>query len=286
VNDQRHGLDGQARGLHDLIPRPSTPWVAVAGGKGGVGKTLLAVNLALLLRRAGHRTLLVDFDPGLGNVDVHLRLSPLFTLEDLARGACTARQAIVDGPAGLRVLTGRSGSTQMTTDPAFVAQVLAAVDAAAQDFDVVVCDTGAGIGPAVLGVACRADLVLAVATPDPAALTDTYALCKLLRHRSRPLPRLVQNRVRSRDEAMRSAGKLATVCRRFLDADLPLLGWVTDDPLLSLSVSEQRPFALHGLGHPLEDLRALTAAVLAALPAMPRRRAPAPAVRQVLYRNR
>jgi flagellar biosynthesis protein FlhG len=263
------GRDRQADGLRDLGGAPRTPWVAVAGAKGGVGKTALAVNLALLFARAGHRTLLVDLDPGCGDVDVHLRFAPAFTVEDLAAAVCTPAQAIVDGPAGLRILAGRSGSPALcTADAAILARTLDAVERAAAGHDVVVCDTGAGIGPAVLAVAERADLVLGVTTPEPAAVTDAYALCKRLQQRGRPMPRLVVNAVRSRDEAMRTAARLGAVCERFLGAGCALLGWVHADERLARSVALQQPFALSGQGPAQDDLRSLAAAVLSALPAL------------------
>ncbi len=260
----------QAKGL--LVPRPAvTPWVAVAGAKGGVGKTTLAVNLAILLCRAGYRTLLVDFDPGCGNVAVHLRLSSRRDLEDVAAGVCPMREGLVDGPGGIKVLMGRSGSTALAGgDQALMDHALIAIGEIAKDFDVVVCDTGAGIGPATLSVAERADLVLGVTTADAAALTDTYALCKVLHLRGQPLPQLVVNRVRSREEAMRTAGKLGAVVKKFLDGESKLCGWVAQDGLVELSISEQRPVALFGQGPGLEDLRSLCAAVLAGLPAMTR----------------
>lgn len=260
----------QANGL--LLPRPTTtPWIAVAGAKGGVGKTTLAVNLAILLRRAGYRTLLVDFDPGCGNVAVHLRLSCPRDLEDVAAGACPMREALVDGPGGIQVLLGRSGSTALAgADQGLLDHALIATSEIARDFDVVVCDTGAGIGRATLSVAARATLVLAVMTSDAAALTDTYALCKVLQLRGQPLPRLVVNRVRSREEAMRTARKLGAVAAKFLGAESRLAGWVAQDALVELSIAEQRPIALFGQGPGLEDLRSLCAAVLAELPAMTR----------------
>ena len=124
----------------------TTPWIAVAGAKGGVGKTTLAVNLAILLCRAGYRTLLVDFDPGCGNVAVQLRLSGPRDLEDAAAGACPMRDALVDGPGGIQVLLGRSGSTALAgNDQGLLDHALIATSELARDFDVVVCDTGAGI---------------------------------------------------------------------------------------------------------------------------------------------
>lgn len=260
----------QAKGL--LLPRPApraTPWVAVAGAKGGVGKTTLAVNLAILLARAGYRVMLVDFDPGCGNVAVHLRLPARQDLEDVAAGVCSAAAALVDGPAGVKVLTGRSGSTRLAGgDPELLRRTIAAVGDAAQQFDVVVCDTGAGVGPATIAVAERADLVLGVTTSDAAALTDAYALCKVLSLRGRALPQLVVNRVRSRDEAMRTAGKLGAVVKKFLGGaggEVTMCAWVSQDAMVEMGVVEQRPVALFGQGVGVEDLRGLCAGVLAQL---------------------
>lgn len=269
-------VDRQALGL--VVPRPApTPWLAVAGAKGGVGKTTLAVNLALLLQRAGHRTLLVDFDPGCGNVAVHLRLAARHDLDDVAAGTCRAQDALVDGPGGIRVLSGRSGATTFAGgDRARLDAALAAVGALAASFDVVVCDTGAGLGPATLAVAARSNLVLSVTTPDAAALTDTYALCKVLHQRGQMLPQLVVNRVASRDEAMRTAAKLGSVARKFLDHDVKLCGWVGQDTQFATSIAEQRPVALGQGSTAHDDLRALCAAVLAGLPTTARRGQPLP----------
>ena len=261
----------QARGLQ--IPRPGrTPMLAIAGAKGGVGKTMLATNLALLLARAGHRTLLVDFDPGCGNVGVHLRLSATHDLEAVARDEAPVREALVDGPGGIRVLLGRSGSTWLAGDDASARdRALRAILDVSREFAVVVVDTGAGIGPATLAVAERADLVLGVTTPDAPALTDAYALCKVLHRRGRPLPRLVVNRVRNRDEAMRTAARLTAVARKFLDAEVVASGWVADDPLVARSIQDQQPLALFGQGTGLDDLRSVCAEALAALPPLARR---------------
>lgn len=275
----------QARGLQ--IPRPTTaPVLAIAGAKGGVGKTMLATNLALLLARAGHRTLLVDFDPGCGNIGVHLRLSATTDLDDIANGDAPVRAALVDGPAGLSVLLGRSGSNLLASDDDRPRRrALQAILDARTDFDVVVIDTGAGIGPATLQVVDRADLVLGVTTPDAAALTDAYALCKVMHRRGQTLPRLVVNRVKNRDEAMRTIARLTAVARKFLAADVPTNGWVSDDPNIELAIRDQRPLALFGQGQGLDDLRGVCAAALAGLPPLARRQASAePAPRIVRLR--
>jgi hypothetical protein len=124
-----------------------------------------------------------------------------------------------------------------------------------------------------------------VTTADAAALTDTFALCKVLHQRGRPLPRLCVNRTRSRDEAMRTTGKLVAAVRTLLGAELPSCGHVAQDPLVELGVAEQRPVAMFGQGPGLDDLRGLCAGVLAALPTLGLGRErrvttpPAPAVR-------
>ena len=264
--------DHQARDLQRARDHRAA-WLAIAGAKGGVGKTMIASNLALLLARAGYRTLLVDFDPGCGNVAVHLRLSTTFDLEDVAANRCRVRDAIVRGPGRLDVLLGRSGPSKLAgaarseLDP-----LLDELREAATAYDVVIVDTGAGLGTTTMHVVEQADLTLAVTTPEVTALTDTYALCKVLHLRQRPLPRLVVNRGTSRNEAMRTAGKLATITGKFLGVRTELCGFVSDDDAVRRSIGEQRPVAMFGEGPALDDLRSLCAATLAALPRVTRGR--------------
>lgn len=263
-------LDNLARDL--AMPAPAaTPWVAVTGAKGGVGKTTIAVNLAILLAKAGYRTLLADLDPGCGDVGVHLRLAARRDLDDAAAGECSAREALVDGPAGISVLLGKSGSNRLVGDAPMTA-LLDELTVVARDFDVVVADTGAGIGPATMSVAERADVVLGVTTPDAAALTDTYAFTKVLQQSRGELPRVVVNRAASHDEAARAAGRLGAVARKFLGAATEMCAKIARDGLVEASVVEQRPLAMFGRGPAAEDLRALCANVLAEICDTRRRR--------------
>jgi len=266
----------------------SPPLLAVVGAKGGVGKTTIAVNLALLSAQSGRRTLLVDLDPGCGDVGVHLRLASTFGLDDVVRGACAPDAAVVRGPNGLSVLLGTHGSEHLVRgEPAAVDAAFAAIARVAAAADVVICDTGAGIGPLSTAVAERADLALSVTTPDPASVTDAYALCKVLHRRGRPLPQLCVNGCRGREDAMRTAARLKSVCVRFLGADVPLLGWVRRDDALPQSACAQRPLALLGDAAAVDDLRALHAGALALLPSPAGRapRLPAPTVLLRLQRD-
>ena len=260
----------QAQSLLDSPIRSRTaaaPWIAVTGGKGGVGKTIVAVNLAIAASDAGYRTLLVDLDPGLANIDVHLRLAPRFTIEDLAHGQCSPAEAIVPGPRGVSFLAGRSGSTELASgETEFLNRVHEAIRRASRGYDLVICDTGAGIGPAVLRTIARADLSLVVTTSDLSAATDAYALIKLAVQNGAAPPQLVINRVANRGEAMRSATRLTTVCQKFLNTNLELTGWLHQDRTVERSVARQRPFVIDGRGTPSDDIRSLCGQALSQLP--------------------
>src|SRR5262249_25597009 len=150
-----------------------------------------------------------------------------FGLDDVVQGACAPDAAVVRGPNGLLVLLGTHGSEHLARgEPAAVDAAFAAIARVAAAADVVICDTGAGVGPLTTAVAERAALALSVTTPAPASVPDAYALCKVLPRRGRPLPQLCVNGCRGREDAMRTAARLRSVCVRFLGADLPLLGWV------------------------------------------------------------
>src|SRR5690606_29021471 len=142
------------------------------------------------------------------------------------------------------LLPGLSGSQRLASDPGFVTAALDVVAALAADHDLVLCDTGAGIGPAVLRTLLRADLTLLVTTPDPAAVTDAYALIKVLAGETARPAHVVVNRVAASGEATQTATRLRTVCRKFLGIDVPLAGWVADDAACARSVLDQRPLAL------------------------------------------
>tara|TARA_R110002072_G_scaffold174303_5_gene329507 strand:+ start:7203 stop:8066 length:864 start_codon:yes stop_codon:yes gene_type:complete len=270
VIDELH----QANGLTNLSTK-ATPWLCIAGAKGGVGKTMLASNISLLLARAGYRTLLVDFDPGTGNVGVQLRLHGEYDLDDVASHRCTVHEAIVQGPGRLQVLLGRSGPTELiSSSAAHIAELLRTIRTASSDYDVVVFDTGAGLNPSTLAVAEQCDLTLGVTTPEVTSLTDAYALCKVLHARGCALPHLVVNRTRSREEAMRTAAKLNAVTDKFLATKSELAGWISIDPQIETSIRNQRPLTLLGQCQGLEDLRSICSAALAALPPMKRRQEP------------
>ena len=170
---------------------------AVTSGKGGVGKTLVAANLAAALARAGQRVLVLDADLGLANLDVVLNLAAHVTLHDVLTKGTALEEALQPAPGGFTVLLAGSGLVEYSRMTPEVRDRL--IDVIAQvrpRFDHVLIDTGAGISDVVLFTISLADEVLVVATPEPTSLTDAYATLKVLAatQAARPI-RLLVNQI-------------------------------------------------------------------------------------------
>jgi len=229
--------------------------IAFASGKGGVGKTCLAIGLTQALAEAGHRVALVDGDLGLANVDVQLGLNPKHDLGDVLTGRCTAEAALVHHEAGFAVLPGRSGSTALATlDGAGAREVIVMLRDLPMDW--VVLDLGAGIGAAQRGLAAMADLLVVVATEEPTSLTDAYAVLKLHR-RDAPQGRagLLVNMAA---QPARVHAALDAACRGFLGQGLSLLGAVRRDARVPAAIRAQAPLLTrHPNSLAAEDLRRL-----------------------------
>jgi len=217
--------------------------IAVSGGKGGVGKTCIAVNLATALAAAGKRVLLLDGDLGLANVDVLLGITPRYTLEHVLSGERTLDEIIVDTRQGFRIVPSASGVARLAALSA--AQHLALVQAfstLAGRIDVLIVDTAAGIAEGVRQFCQAAQNVLVVIKDEPSSLTDAYALIKVLR-RDHGVERfrVLANQTRRPGEGEALFRKLERVTSRFLDVVLEYAGDVPEDPYLRNAIREQRP---------------------------------------------
>ncbi len=238
--------DQAARLRHPLHERRS--WtLAVTSGKGGVGKTSVAVNLALAWAQAGRRTCLLDGDLGLANVDVLLNLHPRFSLRDVVAGAKTLEDVALQGPAGLRVIPAASGVEALAslTAPARRA-LLSRLQGLGTLADVAVLDTGAGISRTVLSLVLAADAALILTTPEPTALTDAYAMVKILTQRRADLPlHIVVNLAEHAAHAREVHTHMERIVRRFLSREVPLAGWIPRDACVERAVREQRPLSVY-----------------------------------------
>ncbi|MBZ8139257.1 cobyrinic acid a,c-diamide synthase [Rubrivivax gelatinosus] len=224
--------------------RPRARISAITSGKGGVGKTFVAANLAAALARQGRRVLVLDADLGLANLDVVLNLYPKLTLHDVFTGKCTLDEALLPAPGGFSVLLAGSGMVEYSRmTPEVRDQLLRVITEVAPRFDHVILDTGAGISDVVLYAVSLADDVVVVATPEPTSLTDAYATIKVLATtQGRRLMQVLVNQARRPGEGRVVRQQLQAVVDRYVvpglgaPVRLELLGEVPVDPAVREAV--------------------------------------------------
>ncbi len=233
-----------ATGTERPLPaRPRTRSIAVVSGKGGVGKTTLVANLALRLQSRGRRTLILDGDLGMANVDIHLGIVPRRTLHDVVLGECSPGEAVVRTPEGVRLLPGVSGVHEMAElDDLRCERLLRSLSEIESGCDLILIDTAPGIHRATLHLARAADEVVIVTTPEPTSLTDAYASLRLIRSKPSAVePWIVVNQASDRLEAQATAERIRATAKRFLSFEPEFLGFVLDDPAVSTAVRRQEP---------------------------------------------
>lgn len=218
--------------------------IAVTSGKGGVGKTNIATNLAMILRKYKKRVLLIDLDLGLANIDILLGLHPEYTLQDVIEGRKEVKDVIVQGPDGIKIVPSSSGIEELThlsdVQKELLFKGFSRID---EEVDVVIVDTGAGISSDVLSFVLASNEIVLVTTPEPTAITDAYAMIKALSRRRKNLNiKLVVNFSHCREEAELTVRKITSVTKRFLDVNVQYLGYLLQDPNVSIATRLQKSF--------------------------------------------
>lgn len=246
----------QAEKLRNVIKiknqnnKPNARVITITSGKGGVGKSNLAVNLAVQLQKMGKRVLIFDADFGLANVEVMFGSVPRYNLSDLVYRGKNIRDIITEGPAGVGFISGGSGVIGMNNlskdQILYLVKCLGELD---QMADVILVDTGAGIADNVLEFVMASTEVLLVTTPEPSSLTDSYSLLKTLYHnpnfkRERTSVKVVANKVTSSTEGKNIYEKLSSVVSKFLSGRVEYLGMIPHDMSLERSVRQQKIVSL------------------------------------------
>ena len=207
----------------------------ISSGKGGVGKTLSSVYFALSLKKAGKSVLVVDGDVGLSNVDVVMGVKARYNILDVFNGTVEPFQALEDGPLGIKILHGGSGISQLShmreTDKLMF---MSHIKSLASHFDITIIDAGAGISPTVIEMNEISDQSIVVTTPETHAMTDAYALIKILSESSHDTKMsILVNQVRTSEEGERAFTRIADVSEAFLGFRPNYLGSVPTDPQVS-----------------------------------------------------
>jgi flagellar biosynthesis protein FlhG len=216
--------------------------IAVTGGKGGVGKSNVALNLGIALCEKGRRTVLLDADLGLANVDILLGISSNKTLENVLDGECSLSDVMVPGPMGLKIVPASSGAKHMVSlSSQQHAGLIHAFSEVADQMDVLIVDTAAGIAEDVVSFVRASNEVLVVVTDEPTSITDAYALIKLLnRDYGMYRFRVVANMVKTQQDGRNLFAKLTKVTDRFLDVALQYVGCVPFDESVKKAVQRQK----------------------------------------------
>ncbi|MBI4569250.1 MAG: MinD/ParA family protein [Planctomycetes bacterium] len=226
--------------------RRGTRVFAVTSGKGGVGKTHTAANLAVVLSQAGFRVIAVDLDLGLANLDLLMDIEAPYNLSHVINGAKSIKEVMVSGPAGVLVVPGANGFEQIANldlkERQHLMQSLMELERSA---DILILDTGAGIHENVIKFCRMADDIVVVAMPEHTSVTDAYATIKLIAaHPKHGRIHLLVNKGDDERSSMKVAEGLAAICKQYLELDLNLLGWVKDDKVVVESMKARVPYTL------------------------------------------
>lgn len=242
----------QAQNLRNIIKAGSavptlSRVITITSGKGGVGKSNLAINLAILLSRMGKKTVVLDADFGLANIEVMLGVRPQYNLSDLMFREKSLSEIIAEGPENVGFISGGSGIREMTNlTKEQLINLSARLSELDRQADVVIIDTGAGISEHVIEFVMSSAEVFLVATPEPTSITDAYALLKTLDHqpefaREHCHIKLIANKVENEKSGRELFEKLSVVADKFLNISLEYLGAIPSDSSVSKAVMKQQP---------------------------------------------
>ena len=245
----------QAQNLRNIIKAGSTREVlsrviTITSGKGGVGKSNLAINLAISLSRLGKKVIVLDADFGLANIEVMLGIRPQYNLSDLMFRGRSLSEIITKGPENVGFISGGSGIREMTSlTREQLINLSARLSELDRQADVVIIDTGAGISENVMEFVMSSAEVFLIATPEPTSITDAYALLKTLNHqpeftREHCHIKLIANKVNNEKNGKELFEKLSVVADKFLNISLEYMGAIPSDANMSKAVMKQQPLTI------------------------------------------
>jgi flagellar biosynthesis protein FlhG len=254
MNDQAHSLRKlisnreKARSQEQSLNSDSisAKFITVSSGKGGVGKSNFTLNFALTLQSLGKKVLIFDADIGMANIDVLMGTSPEYNLHHLIRREKSIHEIIAKGPYELSYISGGSGMSDLISlSEHDINYFTSQIEQVASQMDYIIFDTGAGLSKENIQFITAADECIVVTTPEPTSITDAYALIKVIHGIDPNVPyQMVINRVDDEKEATFTANKIRMAAKRFLNVEIPMLGYISDDHHVVQAVKKQTPFSL------------------------------------------
>lgn len=246
----------QAQNLRNIIKMQNQKMIqnarviSVTSGKGGVGKSNTSVNIALQFQRQGKRVIIFDADFGLANIEVMFGIIPKYNLGDLMFKGKELKEIITPGPEGVGFISGGSGIAKLVNlDKEQIKRLVGKLSELDELADVIIIDTGAGISSSVMEFLVASPETILVTTPEPASITDSYALLKALSMNEDYSPekckvKLIANKVGKKEEGQNLYEKLSAVSSRFLNIELEYLGAIPFDNNITKAVMTQEPVSL------------------------------------------
>ncbi|MGB4268490.1 MAG: MinD/ParA family protein [Spirochaetota bacterium] len=237
----------QAANLRRLVIQNNaarrTKTIAITSGKGGVGKTSVAVSLAIALAKRNYSVTLLDADLGLANVNVVLGIIPKYNLYHVIKGKKKLEEIIIDVPEGIKIIAGASGFHQLANLDVKQREYFIKALSELNDDDYMIIDTGAGISQNVLSFLVASDEVIVVTTPEPTAITDAYGTIKAIAANDPDKTvKLLVNRAQTVTEAKKVAQRVINIAGQFLNIKVDNLGFIFDDMYVAKSIRNQKPF--------------------------------------------
>lgn len=228
-------------------PSSKTRIITVTSGKGGVGKTNISTNLAILYAQMGKRVVLMDADLGLANVNVVLGMVPKYNLYHVVRKQKSLQDILVQTNYGIRIIAGASGFSKIANMSSEDRKVFIKEMSQISDVDLIIIDTGAGVSASVLSFVAAAHETIIITTTEPTAITDAYGIIKIIATEVPDVkepPKLLVNRVKSATDANKVSKRIIDISAQFLNTTIEYLGYIYEDDTVHQAVLRQKPFAI------------------------------------------
>lgn len=217
--------------------------ITITSGKGGVGKSSIVSNMAYILGANSESTYIFDADLSLGNIDVMFGMVPKFNIMDLIEGNKRMDEIVMEGPCGIKIIPGTSGISELSNLTSEDRDILFSSFQDLPEYDFLLVDTSAGISSNVIYFNSISEDIFIVVTPDPASITDSYAVIKVLcKKTGRKDFNIIVNMARDEAEALEIYKKLLSVTDKFLDVYLGFVGYIPMDRNINVATKKQKLF--------------------------------------------